>query len=145
MATTVPPIRVLTCNNSPINNEGDFVLYWMIANRRIDHNYSLQRAVEWSVQLKKPLVIFEALRINYPWASQRFHKFVIDGMKDNSIAVETEGNKGVLYYPYLEPKHGDQVGLLESLAQKACVVITDDFPCFFIPAMIPPAISPSLK
>lgn len=136
MATTVPPIRVLTCNNSPINNEGDFVLYWMIANRRIDHNYSLQRAVEWSVQLKKPLVIFEALRINYPWASQRFHKFVIDGMKDNSIAVETEGNKGVLYYPYLEPKHGDQVGLLESLAQKACVVITDDFPCFFIPAMI---------
>jgi len=136
MATIVPPIRVSTCNNRPLNNEGDFVLYWMIANRRIDHNYSLQRAVEWSVQLKKPLVIFEALRINYPWASQRFHKFVIDGMKDNAVAVETEGNKGVLYYPYLEPKHGDQVGLLESLAQKACVVITDDFPCFFIPAMI---------
>jgi deoxyribodipyrimidine photo-lyase len=136
MATTVPPIRIKLCNNRPLNHEGDFVLYWMIANRRIDHNYSLQRAIEWCIKLKKPLVILEALRINYPWASQRLHKFVIDGMKDNANAVELEGNKGVLYYPYLEPKHGDQTGLLESLSQKACAVVTDDFPCFFIPAMI---------
>jgi deoxyribodipyrimidine photo-lyase len=136
MATTVPPTRITLCNNRPLNHEGDFVLYWMIANRRIDHNYSLQRAIEWCIELKKPLVILEALRINYPWASQRLHKFVIDGMKDNANAVELEGNKGVLYYPYLEPKHGDQAGLLESLSQKACAVVTDDFPCFFIPAMI---------
>ena len=136
MSVVVPPIRISLCNNRPLNHEGDFVLYWMIANRRIDFNYSLQRAVEYSVELKKPLVIFEALRINYPWASQRFHKFVIDGMKDNANAIELEGNKGVLYYPYLEPKHGDQVGLLESLAKKSCVVVTDDFPAFFIPAMI---------
>ena len=136
MSAVVPPIRISLCNNRPLNHEGDFVLYWMIANRRIDSNYSLQRAVEYSVELKKPLVIFEALRINYPWASQRLHKFVIDGMKDNANAIELEGNKGVLYYPYLEPKHGDQVGLLESLAKRSCVVVTDDFPAFFIPAMI---------
>ena len=136
MSVVVPPIRISLCNNRPLNHEGDFVLYWMIANRRIDSNYSLQRAVEYSVELKKPLVIFEALRINYPWASQRFHKFVIDGMKDNANAIELLGNKGVLYYPYLEPKHGDQKGLLESLAKRSCVVVTDDFPAFFIPAMI---------
>jgi len=136
MSAVVPPIRISLCNNRPLNHEGDFVLYWMIANRRIDSNYSLQRAVEYSVELKKPLVIFEALRINYPWASQRFHKFVIDGMKDNANAIELLGNKGVLYYPYLEPKHGDQKGLLESLAKRSCVVVTDDFPAFFIPAMI---------
>lgn len=136
MSVVVPPIRISLCNNRPLNREGDFVLYWMIANRRIDSNYSLQRAVEYSVELKKPLVIFEALRINYPWASQRFHKFVIDGMKDNANAIELLGNNGVLYYPYLEPKHGDQKGLLESLAKRSCVVVTDDFPAFFIPAMI---------
>ena len=136
MATTVPPIRITLCNNRPLNHEGDFVLYWMISNRRIESNYSLQRAIEWCIKLKKPLVILEALRINYPWASQRLHKFVIDGMKDNANAVELEGNNGVLYYPYLEPKHGEQAGLLESLSQKACAVVTDDFPCFFIPAMI---------
>lgn len=136
MSVVVPPIRISLCNNRPLNHEGDFVLYWMISNRRIDSNYSLQRAVEYSVELKKPLVIFEALRINYPWASRRFHKFVIDGMKDNANAIEIIGNKGVLYYPYLEPKQGDQVGLLESLAKRSCVVVTDDFPAFFIPAMI---------
>ena len=88
MATTVPPIRITLCNNRPLNHEGDFVLYWMISNRRIESNYSLQRAIEWCIKLKKPLVILEALRINYPWASQRLHKFVIDGMKDNANAVE---------------------------------------------------------
>lgn len=66
MSVVVPPIRISLCNNRPLNHEGDFVLYWMISNRRIDSNYSLQRAVEYSVELKKPLVIFEALRINYP-------------------------------------------------------------------------------
>jgi len=136
MANTVPQIRITLCNNRPLNHEGDFVLYWMIANRRVDNNYSLQRAIEWCIELKKPLVILEALRINYPWASQRLHKFVIDGMKDNANAVELEGNKGVLYYPYLESKHGEQTGLLESLSKKACAVVTDDFPSFFIPAMI---------
>ncbi len=136
MASIVPSIRISQCNNHLVNHEGEFVLYWMVANRRIDFNYSLQRAIEWAVELKKPLVILEALRINYPWANQRLHKFVIDGMKDNLDAIELEGNKGVLYYPYLEPKHGDQAGLLESLSKKACVVVTDDFPCFFIPAMI---------
>lgn len=130
MSVVVPPIRISLCNNRPLNHEGDFVLYWMISNRRIDSNYSLQRAVEYSVELKKPLVIFEALRINYPWASRRFHKFVIDGMKDNANAIEIIGNKGVLYYPYLEPKQGDQIGLLESLAKRSCVVVTDDFPAF---------------
>lgn len=51
-------------------------------------------------------------------------------MKDNANAIEIIGNKGVLYYPYLEPKQGDQIGLLESLAKRSCVVVTDDFPAF---------------
>lgn len=136
MVSSVPEIRISNCNNHPVNNEGEFVLYWMIANRRIESNFSIQRAIEWSLELKKPLLIFEPLRINYKWASRRLHKFVIDGMKDNSNLIDAENNKGIFYYPYLEPTRGAQTGLLETLSKKACMVVTDDFPCFFIPAMI---------
>jgi deoxyribodipyrimidine photo-lyase len=130
---SVPDIRIQKSNDAPVNVKGDFVLYWMIAFRRTTWNYSLQRAVAWAEDLGKPLVILEALRCAYPWASDRLHRFVMDGMLDN--ARETSRDK-VFYYPYVESKADAGKGLLTALAEKACVIVTDDFPAFFIPQMI---------
>ncbi|MEQ8791446.1 MAG: deoxyribodipyrimidine photolyase [Pirellulaceae bacterium] len=129
----VPSLRVRAANDAEIAEGGEFVLYWMIAFRRAEHNFSLQRAVDWSRRLDKPLVILEALRCGYRWASDRLHRFVIEGMADNVAAFE---DKPVLYYPYLEPKQGEGKGLLRELAADACVVVADDFPAFFLPRMI---------
>jgi deoxyribodipyrimidine photo-lyase len=43
--------------------------------------------------------------------------------------------KKVQYYPYLEPEPGAGKQLLPALAKNACVVISDDYPCFFLPRM----------
>ncbi len=59
----VPASRIQTCNLAPVRGDGEFVLYWMIAFRRLSSNYSLERAVELAIELRKPLVIFEPLRI----------------------------------------------------------------------------------
>ena len=82
---------------------GAFVLYWMIAFRRTEWNFSLEHAAQWAVELKRPLVIFEPLRIGYRWASERIHRFVIDGMADNAARIARLRNPGLLYYPYVEP------------------------------------------
>ncbi len=129
----VPGIRVTRCNEVPIHEKGDFVLYWMTAFRRTRWNFSLQWAVDRANDLGKPLLVFEALRVGYPWACDRFHRFVIDGMADNA---ENLAKSGVSYYPYLEPSPDADKGLLAGLAEKACLVITDDFPAFFLPRMI---------
>jgi deoxyribodipyrimidine photo-lyase len=130
---TVPQIRVTRCNNIPVHEKRDYVLYWMIAFRRLRWNFSLQKAVDWANRLSRPLVVFEALRAGYPWACDRFHRFVIDGMADNA---ENLKKFEVEYYPYLEPTPDAGKGLLASLAEKACLLVTDDFPAFFIPRMI---------
>lgn len=135
-AGPVPGIRIQNCNEAPIRATGDFVLYWMIAFRRLTSNFSLQRAVELAVELRKPLVIFEPLRIGYRWASDRIHRFVLDGMVDNAAQVASLKPPGVTYYPYLEPQPDADKGLLAALAQRASVVVTDDFPCFFLPRMV---------
>jgi len=127
----VPEIRVTRCNEVPVREKGDYVLYWMIAFRRTRRNFSLQHAVNWANHLAKPLLVFEALRIGYPWACDRFHRFVIDGMADNAESLK---KFGVSYYPYLEPSLDADKGLLAGLAEKACLVVTDDFPTFFFPA-----------
>ena len=122
----VPSIRVRAVNDRPVFREGSFVLYWMIAFRRLTSNFSLQRAVELAVELRKPLVIFEPLRIGYQWASDRIHRFVIDGMAENAAQIASLKNPGVLYFPYVEPRPDADKGLLAALARRACVVVTDD-------------------
>lgn len=129
----VPEIRIQSCCSKRVNPAGDYVLYWMIANRRVSWNFSLDRAVEWAKELNRPLVVLEALRCDYPWASDRFHHFVLEGMVDNARRLQS---KPVYYYPYVEPRVGAGKGLLANLAEKACVVVTDDFPCFFLPPMV---------
>ena len=131
--TQVPDFRIHKCNEAEDNPRGDYVLYWMIANRRTYWNFSLQRAVEWSNRFNKPLVILEALRCGYQWASDRIHRFVAEGMQDNAARLD---NTGVFYYPYLEPEPGAGKGLLTELGKRACVVVTDDFPAFFLPRMV---------
>jgi deoxyribodipyrimidine photo-lyase len=129
----VPDIRIQVLNTGPVNGAGDFVLYWMIAYRRVRWNFSLQRAVEWARGLNRPLVILEALRCGYRWASDRLHRFVLDGMADNARLLE---GRGVYYYPYVEPDLDAGKGLLAALGRGACVVVTDDFPAFMLPRMV---------
>ncbi|MBX3419968.1 MAG: deoxyribodipyrimidine photolyase [Pirellulaceae bacterium] len=113
----------------------------MIACRRTTWNFALQRAAQWATQLRKPLVIFEPLRVGYQWASDRMHRFVLDGMADNAVRIDLRQQPGVSYFPYVESDHGAGQGLLESLAQQACCVVTDDYPCFFLPRMVAKAAS----
>jgi deoxyribodipyrimidine photo-lyase len=131
--TSVPDIRARRCNALPARQDGEFILYWMIASRRATWNFAFDRAVEWAEKLHKPLVVLEALRCDYRWASDRLHSFVIDGMADNACRLE---GTGVLYYPYLEFEPSAGEGLLGAMAAHACVVVTDDYPCFFLPRMV---------
>jgi deoxyribodipyrimidine photo-lyase len=130
---SVPAIRIGQANEAALNPGGDFVLYWMTAFRRVHWNYSLDRALEWAMEFDRPLVILEALRCGYDWASDRFHSFILDGMADNARRLK---KSRALYYPYVEPRTDAGKGLLQALAAQACVVVTDAYPAFFIPRMI---------
>ena len=131
--SNVPDSRIRILNNNPFNPEGDYVLYWMIAARRTKWNFGLQRAVDWARELNKPLIVLEALRATYQWNSDRIHAFIIQGMADN---WRDFSGTGVSYYPYLEPTAGDERGMLRELSRAASLVVSDDFPCFFLPRMI---------
>ncbi len=129
----VPPTRIALSNDHDVRRDGAYVLYWMTAARRTTYSFALERALAWAIELGRPLIVLEPLRVAYPWASDRFHAFVIDGMRDNAAALEAAG---ALYYPYVEPSPGAGKGLLEALAADACLVVTDDAPFFFLRRML---------
>ena len=97
----VPEMRIDVRNDRVADPSGEYVLYWMIMYRRRRYNFSLQRAVEWAKALGRPLLILEALRCGYDWASDRIHAFVLQGMAAN---VREFARAPVTYYPYVETR-----------------------------------------
>ncbi|MCG8418320.1 MAG: deoxyribodipyrimidine photolyase [Proteobacteria bacterium] len=133
MNTAIPESRIRRVNRVPVQPRGDHVLYWMTAARRVSYNFALDRAIAIAREHSVPLIVLEALRADYPWASDRIHAFIIQGMRDNAASLE---RTPIAYYPYVEPRGGAGKGLLMALAGNACAVVTDDYPCFFLPRML---------
>lgn len=130
---SVPASRITVPYERPLRPDGDWVLYWMIAARRTRYNPALERAADLARTLARPLLVVEALSCDPPWASRRVHAFVIAGMRENARAL-TAG--GAMAWPYVEPSLGAGKGLVEALAARACVVITDAFPCLHLPKLV---------
>lgn len=125
--------RVRRVNDAPLRPAGQYVLYWMTAARRTSHNFALDHAIACARELDRPVVVLEALTSGYRWASERLHRFVLEGMADNRAAFEPSA---IRYYPYVEPAPKAGRGLVEALADHAALVVADDFPCFFLPGLL---------
>ncbi|MBF5042002.1 deoxyribodipyrimidine photolyase [Aggregicoccus sp. 17bor-14] len=131
--SVVPRERLSALNEVPADPSRDVVLYWQVMARRTRFNFALEYAVAAARAWNRPLVVLEALRAGYPWASDRLHRFALDGMRDNAAAY---GAARVAHVRYVEPEPGAGHGLLEALARRACLVVTDEFPEFFLPHML---------
>ena len=81
--------RIQILNDCNIATEGDYVLYWMVAARRLHYNASLQRAVELAQELEKPLLVFEAISTRHKYASDRIVTFMVQGMIENIQQFES--------------------------------------------------------
>lgn len=121
--------RVFKRNQNEPNPNGDYVLYWMQINRRFHYNFALEYAVGWANKLGKPLLILEAFSCDYPWATDRSHTFMMQGMKEHlDYATEQDLN----YVSFVEKKPGQYENLLKDLASHASVLVTDEYPVFIM-------------
>lgn len=126
----VPEARIRHLNDAAPRTSGDYVLYWMQAYRRLERNHALEHAADLAREFHKPLVVYEGLKLGYPWASRRLHRFILEGIVDNAT---TAAKRGINYWPFVETPADSGRGLLRRLASAAVAVVTDDFPCFIIP------------
>ena len=83
--------RLRRLNPHQTNAAGDYVLYWTQSSRRLTHNHALDYALRCAEELGRPLVVYEGLRLDYPWASRRLHRFVLEGMRDNAREAQRLG------------------------------------------------------
>ncbi len=122
--------RVLLLNDKPVNKKARYVLYWMQMYKRVDNNHALIYAIRKAKELKLPLVVYEGLKYYYPWASDRLHTFILEGVEEKRREFE---QLGIRYVFYLQKNKSSPKQTVSKLAKDAALIVTDDFPCFIIP------------
>ena len=128
-------VRLLNAAAAPAN--ADYVVYWAQANRRLYSNHAFSFAVRLANQKRLPLLVYEALTYSHPWANDRFHTFILEGVPENGKRAAQLG-AGYVFYHRAKKSEPDDV--LYNLARKAHAVVTDDFPSY-IPAIFNPRVA----
>jgi len=96
-------------------------------NRRVDSNHALAYAISLANEHHLPVLFYEGLTCSYPFANDRFHTFLLEGVPDTERALE---ERGIGYLFYLRKRNSDSNDLLYRLAKDAAAVVTDDYPTF---------------
>jgi photolyase PhrII len=119
--------RLHVSNGRDPASGGSYVLYWCRAYRRAQDNLALDHAVRRADELGLPLLVYEALDVRYPYASDRIHRFVLEGACEMKAALEARGIGYVFFVPRnaTEAKRSRAV---ERLAEHAALVVTDWYP-----------------
>lgn len=119
--------RVRALNDAPIRPGAQYVLYWMQMNRRVESNHALEFAAARANALKLPLLVYEGLTASYPYASDRFHTFLLEAVPGTAARL---AKRGIGYLFHLRRKLSDPNDALYRLAAQAAIVVTDDYPAF---------------
>ena len=127
MNTALPPHlaeRITAANTQPVRDGGDFVLYWMRTAVRAHENPALDVALTIGAQYGRPVFVYHALSERYPHASDRHHRFILEGARD----VEAEcAARGIGYAFHLE-RPGHRGAVLHTLARDAALIVTETMP-----------------
>ncbi len=117
--------RTVDVNGKTYAPDGEYVLYWMQSSHRLEENWALRAAIRTADRVNRPLVIHQGLDPSYPYAADRHHTFILQGARDTARDAESRG----LYYQFvLRPQRDDDRRVVDRLAARAYVVITDLFP-----------------
>jgi len=79
----------------PVNKnrpkKGEFILYWMQASQRAEHNHALEFAIEQANELKLPVIVYFGLTDAFPEANERHYYFMLEGLKEVHKALSNKG------------------------------------------------------
>src|SRR5688572_5024886 len=89
--------RITVLNDRPVNQAGRYVLYWAQMNRRTTSNHALAHAISMANELRMPVLYYEGLTCSYPYANDRLHTFLLEGVPDTTARLAQLGVGYVFY------------------------------------------------
>lgn len=111
--------------------QGALVLYWMHHAVRGHENPALDTARHAAAALGLPLLVYQGLGGRHPFNADRHHAFILEGARDAHAELAAQGIRAVFHLP-TDPAGGPSP--LRTLAARAALVVTEDFPAPPFPA-----------
>lgn len=100
------------------------VIYWMRMAVRGHENPALDTALYLARAMRRPMFVYHALSERYPYASDRHHRFILEGARDVQVEL---AERGIAYAFHLE-RPGHRGSHLKTLGAGAALVVTEDVP-----------------
>lgn len=118
-------LRASATNDRRERAGGAYVLYWMQATHRFEDNWALRLATLEANRLGTPLLVYQGLDPTYEHASDRVHSFILENARE---LAERAGRVGLAYQFHLRRRRNDDRRVVDRLAGRAVMVVTDALP-----------------
>jgi len=117
--------RIRKLNGAEARPAGGYVLYWCRVNHRVDVNHALTFAAARANRLGLPLLVFDGLGCDYPYANDRLHTFILEGAAEIGEALR---RAGIGYCFHIARRKLGSESALRKVVQNAAAIVTDDYP-----------------
>ncbi len=118
--------RVRAFNDAPLRS-GPYVLCWLQQALRSHDNPVIDAAIRLANELKLPVLVYHGLREDYPFASDRLHRFILGASRDVALGC---AERGLACVQYVDRAAKREKGLVYRLAAQAAAVVLEDQPAF---------------
>ena len=114
-------------NPADVQRRGRYVLCWLQQALRACDNPVIDAAVLLGNELGLPVLVYHGLREDYPYASDRLHRFVLGASRDLAVGCE---ERGLACAQFVDRAAKREKGLVYRLASEAVAVMLEDQPAF---------------
>lgn len=111
--------RIKIYNSFGIDENGEYVLYWMQSAQRIKNNHALELSIQLANKHNLPLLVCFIVMERYPGANRRHYEFMLEGIDDLKTNLNGMGISFTVQV-------GEVKALISDLSHRASLVVFDD-------------------
>ncbi|MBV9747211.1 MAG: hypothetical protein JO157_00200, partial [Acetobacteraceae bacterium] len=119
--------RVRRLNDRPVRQPASYVLCWLQQALRATDNPVIDAAVRLGEAWRLPVLVYHGLRDDYPYASDRLHRFILGASRDLERDCTA---RGLACVNYVDRAGRREKGLVYRLAGDAAAAVLEDQPSF---------------
>lgn len=120
--------RIRSLNGYGVGLDGSYVLCWLQQALRAWDNPVIDAAITLANDLAVPVLVHHGLHEDYPYASDRQHRFILEASRDLARGCH---QRGLAYASHVCREGSREEALVHRLASSSVAVFVDDQPTSF--------------
>lgn len=114
-------------NDRVLNPCGRYVLCWLQQALRACDNPVIDASIRLGNALKLPVLVYHGVREDYPYASDRLHRFILGASRDLAAGCR---ERGLACVQHVDRAGHREKGLVHRLGVEAAAIVLEDQPTF---------------